>query len=397
MEVQGTYSEELNLIKLSFAKTTPDLPPTMQLNQLIDYKVETKANGVLIDFNFSRDSPKFEYIKSNKESTSYLTIAQSSLTDELLFSKTFKKSYPIKSIQPILLPQSIIQFTIEFNTKEFKILSSSATLSKPNQIRIQVNFKSDIKSIYESEQRASQTQHLVDERQKWNLDVITLDAGHGGKDPGANGSTGLLEKNVSLAISLKLAQILKEQFPHIKIIFTRDTDKFVPLDERGKIANEHQSKLFISLHCNASSNISAYGVEVYLLGLHKTEAALAIAERENSVINAEVDFKTRYESYTEENLITLTMAQNAFITQSHSLAELVHSEITFNTGQQPRGVRQAGFMVLWTPSMPSILVETGYITNKDEEKFLASEEGQNKIAQSIANAIAKYKNKYEAQ
>ncbi|PIO47944.1 MAG: hypothetical protein CMR00_07505 [[Chlorobium] sp. 445] len=185
--------------------------------------------------------------------------------------------------------------------------------------------------------------------------------------------------------------------PDVKVIYTRKTDVFVELDERGRIANKNNAKLFVSVHCNASLNKKAEGTEVYLLGLHKTEAALKVAQRENAVIAEEANYQNRYKDYTDENLIMVTMAQSAFMQQSEKLAELVSKNIAARTGLQNNGVRQAGFMVLWTPSMPSILVETGYITHAENEKFLTSEAGQQKVAEAIYDAILKFQYEYHAQ
>jgi N-acetylmuramoyl-L-alanine amidase len=151
------------------------------------------------------------------------------------------------------------------------------------------------------------------------------------------------------------------------------------------------------VHCNASLNKKAEGTEVYLLGLHKTEAALRVAQRENAVIMQESDYQNRYKDYTDENLILVTMAQSAFMQQAEKLAELVSKSIAARSGLQNNGVKQAGFMVLWTPSMPSILVEAGYITHAEDEKFLASESGQQKIAEAIYDAIVKFQYEYHAQ
>jgi N-acetylmuramoyl-L-alanine amidase len=136
---------------------------------------------------------------------------------------------------------------------------------------------------------------------------------------------------------------------------------------------------------------------VYLLGLHKTDAALKVAQRENAVVFEESNYEERYKNFTEENLIMITMAQNAFLHQSEKLAEIISNDIARRANRQNRGVRQAGFMVLWTPSMPSILIETGYISNPNEEKFLASETGQNQIAEAIFEGLEKYRRDYEAQ
>jgi len=214
---------------------------------------------------------------------------------------------------------------------------------------------------------------------------------------GTHGPRGTLEKDVAFSIVKKLGRLLRDNFPSMKIVYTRDTDVKIPLDERGKIANRAKAKLFVSVHCNANPNRDQNGVETYFLGLHKTDAALDVAKRENAVIQNEDDYQNRYQDFTDENVIMITLAQSAFSQQSQKLAELVNKNITVRTDEAGRGVKQAGFMVLWTPSMPSILVESGFLTNAEEERFLASDKGQQKIAEAIFAAIKKYKSEYESQ
>lgn len=222
--------------------------------------------------------------------------------------------------------------------------------------------------------------------------TIVIDPGHGGKDSGCIGSE-LKEKNVALEIALRLGQKLQEYNPRIKIIFTRTDDVFIPLFERTAIANRNNADLFISIHCNASKNASAKGSETFVMGLHRSKENLEIAKRENQAVLLEEDYQVNYGGYdpnSPEGHIILSMYQNHNLNNSITLAEHIENSIS-KTGQKvSRGVKQAGFVVLRTATMPSILVETGFLTNQKEEASLIDSEGRDKMAQSIFEGLYNY-------
>lgn len=358
--------------------------------------VDEKANGVIIRIFATQPNVQYEFIPPDANGTAYLTFVKSTGNIAALTQKFSKTSF-LKNVQAIRLKSGALQLTFEFNVARYKIKSSEFARERgSNNFLMLILRDVNVEEILENEKVERIKGELEQEREKWKLDVICLDAGHGGKDPGAIGASGSYEKNVALAIVLKVGKLLEKNMPDVKIIYTRKSDVFVELDERGRIANKNNAKLFVSVHCNASLNKKAEGTEVYLLGLHKTEAALKVAQRENAVIAEEADYQNRYKDYTDENLIMVTMAQSAFMQQSEKLAELVSKNIAARSGLQNNGVKQAGFMVLWTPSMPSILVETGYITHAENEKFLTSEAGQQKIAEAIYDAIVKFQYEYHA-
>lgn len=222
--------------------------------------------------------------------------------------------------------------------------------------------------------------------------TIVIDAGHGGKDSGAVGKTGYLEKKLVLAVSLKLGAYIKEKIPNVKVIYTRDDDTFVELHERANIANRNKADLFISIHANSASSSSAHGTETFVLGLHKTEENLRVAKRENSVVKYEENTEKHYklDLTSPEGMIHLSMMQQAYLDQSIRLAGKVQHQFTKRVLRQDRGVRQAGFMVLHQTTMPSILIELGFLTNADEEKFLKSETGQDYMASAIFRAVRDY-------
>lgn len=221
---------------------------------------------------------------------------------------------------------------------------------------------------------------------------VVLDPGHGGKDPGAMRGN-LVEKEIVLNVALKVGELLKLD-KDIKVIFTRKTDVFVEVAERTKIANREKADVFVSIHVNAAKNTAAYGAETYIMGISKNEANLDVAKRENAVITLEDNYEKHYEGYDPnrpESLIGLTLMQEQFIKQSIDLASKIQVRFKDEVLRTDRGVRQGPFWVLHSALMPSILVELGFISNKEEGGYLNSEEGKNELAKAIARAIRDYK------
>ncbi len=225
--------------------------------------------------------------------------------------------------------------------------------------------------------------------------VIVIDPGHGGKDPGAVSKT-VREKDVVLGIGLKLGKLINENYPDVKVVFTRNTDVFIPLIERSRIANKSKADLFISLHANFCATPSTRGTETFTLGLHRSNDNLDVAKKENSVILMEDDYKTTYEDFDpnlSESYIMFEMMQDLYMDQSLSFADAIQHQFKSRIESSNRGVKQAGFLVLRQSSMPSVLVETGFISNKEEANYISSEDGQRNIALSILEAFRKFKNK----
>ena len=226
--------------------------------------------------------------------------------------------------------------------------------------------------------------------------TIVLDAGHGGKDPGRPTQYGYKEKDIALSIVLKVGKLLSNE-KDINVIYTRKTDVFVDLFKRGKIANNADADLFVSVHCNAH-NSNAYGSETYVLGIHRNKTNMEVAKAENEVIYLEDNYEKHYEGFdpnSPESLIGLTLIQEDYLDQSILLADYVQGNFTNQLKRKNRGVKQAGFIVLHQTYMPSILIETGFITNKKEGDYLNSKKGQDQISKSIAQAILKYKSQLE--
>lgn len=228
--------------------------------------------------------------------------------------------------------------------------------------------------------------------------TVVIDPGHGGKDPGAIGGKKTQEKDVVLNVALLLGKKIQEKYPDVKVIYTRSTDEFIGLAERATIANKAGADLFISLHCNAAENKTANGLESWVLGLHKSEASLEVAKKENSAILMEDGHEGTYEDFNPNDpdaYIALAMRQNAFLDQSLLFADYIQKNGCGDLKRFNRGVKQAGFVVLYRATMPSVLVELGFLSHTEEEKFLASEDGQEKLATELFDAFIAYKTQKE--
>lgn len=228
--------------------------------------------------------------------------------------------------------------------------------------------------------------------------VVVIDAGHGGHDPGAVGKISK-EKNINLSVALKLGKQIKRNCSDVKVIYTRERDVFIPLDRRAEIANDAKADLFISIHTNAlANNRVAKGASTWTLGLAKSDANLEVAKRENSVILYENDYKTRYAGFnpnSAESYIIFEFMQDKYMSQSVHLASLVQKHFRHSCQRVDRGVHQAGFLVLKASAMPSILVELGFISTPDEERYLNSETGTTTLADGIFRAFLAYKREQE--
>lgn len=229
------------------------------------------------------------------------------------------------------------------------------------------------------------------------LKKIVIDAGHGGDDPGAVGKKSK-EKDIALAIALKLGKCIKENLPEVEVVYTRSTDKFVELYKRARIANEEKADLFISIHCNSTKSPESSGTETWVMGLHKSQANLEVAKKENSTILLENDYSQQYDGFdpnSPEANIIFSLYQNIYLDQSLTLAAKVQNQFTAKLGKLNRGVKQAGFLVLYKTTMPGVLIETGFISNSAEEEYLMSEKGQTQLASAIFRAVRDYKNELE--
>ena len=238
-----------------------------------------------------------------------------------------------------------------------------------------------------------------DDDPKKTIQVVVLDAGHGGKDPGALGKKSR-EKDIVLAITLKVGKYIEENFKDVKVIYTRTEDEFIELHKRAEIANSNSADLFISIHANGSKQSNAYGTETFVLGTAHNERNLEVVMAENSVIELEEDYSSNYEGFdpnSVESYIAFSLMQSTYLLQSLEFASFVQDQFRDRAKRNDRGVKQHLLVVLWKTTMPSVLIETGFITNPVEEKYLMSEDGQTYLASAIYRAFKDYKEEIESK
>lgn len=226
--------------------------------------------------------------------------------------------------------------------------------------------------------------------------TVVIDPGHGGRDVGALGRVSK-EKDINLKVALALGDLIKKNYPGIKVVYTRSKDAFVELGRRAAIANKAKADLFISIHTNSTAagrkGTTAQGTETFTLGMHRAADNLAVAKRENSVITLETNYEQTYEGFdpsSSESYIIFELMQDQYMASSVDFASMVQKQFATTAKRVNKGVHQAGFLVLREVSMPSVLIELGFINNRQEEKFLASEWGQKQLAKSIYNAFQAY-------
>jgi N-acetylmuramoyl-L-alanine amidase len=340
--------------------------------------LDEKANGTLIRLRSEKRIPS--YTSSFKEGIVYITLKNSS-ADVNKMKKSGGKGV-IKEIKA-----KNVRNNLELQISVTKDYTASEVLNIDNSNDLMIAIHNKIFSNKDSNNK---------NKEKWDFDVIVIDAGHGGKDVGAIGINGVREKDINLGVALKLGKLIETNMKNVKVVYTRSNDTFVELYKRGKIANEKGGKLFISIHCNSTPQrpTNASGFEVYLLRPGRTQEAIQIASRENGVIQYE-DNPKRYEKLTDENFILVSMAHSSYMKYSEKFSDLLDKQFGNNLNYGSRGIKQAGFYVLVGASMPSVLIETGFLTNRKDAAYLNSDNGQSKIAESILNAIKNYRDYYQ--
>ncbi|TNF43750.1 MAG: N-acetylmuramoyl-L-alanine amidase [Bacteroidetes bacterium] len=229
------------------------------------------------------------------------------------------------------------------------------------------------------------------------ISVVVIDPGHGGKDFGASVGNAK-EKDIVLDLALRLGNSIKAEYPEIKVIYTRTKDVFIPLYERANIANKNKADLFISIHVNGTDKTSVQGTETFVLGQHRSKDNLEVAKKENSVILLEDDYNTKYEGFdpnSPESYIMFELVQDEYLEQSVMFASAIQNQFRLNAKRIDRSVKQAGFLVLRQTTMPSVLIEVGFISHANERSYLVSEKGKAALSSSIFNAFSDYKKKIE--
>ena len=343
------------------------------------YEIVNKNNGTMIMLKTNKLFEK-KLISASLSSNGWISLTiPGAYIDSIGIRESVKKD-PITKVKMTQMNQSAqVSFLLNDVLEEHEISCSSNRID----LLIRTNIQENKRKIKEN-------------RNKWLFDIIVLDAGHGGKDPGAVSRKGTKEKDITLKIVKLLGKKLENNLG-CEVVYTRYKDIFIPLKQRTKIANESNGKLFISVHANSHKDKRVRGFETYLLRPGKTSDAVEVAQRENSVIKTYED-NNKYKKFDMNQIIMASMAQSKFMQESERLALEIQNKIgkVLTKERYNRGVKQAGFQVLVGASMPNILIELGFITNRDEEKLLLSSKYQEKLAQAIFEAIARFKRKEES-
>ena len=314
-----------------------------------------------------------------------------SKTEKIIFYIDGKKIKITNQIAFIIIDDNLYQLSsnvVKQNNNYYVPTESFLNIINNLSTSISLTFKTNqinLSNLIELPKKTVKVD-LKSEKEKWEFKTIVIDAGHGGKDPGAVGYRGTKEKDIALDVAKRLEKKLTKNMD-IKVVMTRDEDVFLRLSERTKIANENNGSLFISIHTNAAEDRRASGFETFLIGLNKNEYAAKVAARENAVL--ELEGKSGQE-LTGEDLIQATIAQAAFASSSETFADMVQKEIKKRVQSRDRGVKQAGFVVLARASMPNVLVELGFISNPAEEKKLRSPQYRDQLATAIYRAVKQY-------
>ncbi|MFA7629877.1 MAG: N-acetylmuramoyl-L-alanine amidase, partial [Candidatus Neomarinimicrobiota bacterium] len=341
-------------------------------------------NGTVIRIRTSKTFPR-DYCRVWQGNNSYLYI---SIYDASADLNTLARSYPsgvIREIIPVMAKESL-----QFNVKLRMRIDGMEYFIEPESGDI-------IVSLRHAYQKSATPLDEDGMKQRWLIDTIVIDPGHGGsKSPGAVAPDGTLEKDIVLDVSRRLGSLLESRLG-VRVVYTREKDVFVPLWQRPKIANEAAGKLFVSIHCNSSESSRPYGTETFILAPKSTEESIAIAARENKVIELEDD-RERYEKLlSPEQYILSTMAQGIYMKESESLAQAVEMNFKNRNGARSRGVKQASFIVLIGPAMPAILTEIGFISNYNELNKLKKDSYRQEIAHALYLAITEFKENYERE
>ena len=342
--------------------------------------IEQKSNGTILRVNTSRqfsDGDISSFVNNN--GWFYLTVREG-IIDTSMIKKTDTRGVVTKITSNQFDESAQLAFRLRSDIIGHEVYQSS----DPNAIV--VTLRTPFKKL---------ASHIKDMKNRWRLDTVVLDAGHGGKDPGTIGRKGTAEKDIVLDITKRVGSLLEEN-THINVMYTREEDVFIPVWKRTKIANETNGKLFVSIHVNSNPNRNVRGFETYLLKPGKTDDAIEVASRENAVIRMEEGkARKKYNAMTGENLIMATMAQSMFMKESEDLAAYIQEELDPLLDSPNRGLKQAGFYVLIGASMPNVLVEVGFISNPNEERKLKSAAYRKKVAKGIYSGIMRFRKSRE--
>lgn len=349
-------------------------------------QITAKTNGTLIHIFSSKEFNRKDVHLKLVNGWLYVEVSGAKIDTASINQK--KRSGLVSEIKSIQFDQSA---SLGFKLRK-KVLSYDLLTETGNS-----DLLISLRTEEPLEAKDTEKQKLDDQKKDWRIHTIVIDPGHGGKDPGAVGYGKVYEKNIVLPVALKLGKEINKRLPDVKVVYTRKTDVFIPLYRRTKIANENNGKLFISLHCNWNPNKSARGFETFFLSADKEARARDVVLKENESISFESSMdQKRYEGV---NFVLATMAQNAFIKYSQYLATTVQKAVTkklASLDMKSRGVKQGAFWVMVGATMPNILVEMGFISNRYEAKILQRNSTQTKLASAICDGLVKYKTDIES-
>lgn len=373
---------EISPFPISFDKERSVISLVKEGTNIHTISTEEKVNGILIKVSTLNHFSESELAVRTSENWLYLDVYGGIVDTTRLRMKGSNKL--IREMKPVQLPESA---QLSFKMRKRLELKDVSMSSINNEILL---------SIRTSEKLPEDiVVDLTTERQKWLIDKIIIDPGHGGRDPGTVGSGNLYEKDIALDIAKRLKKLLENRLD-VEVLLTRSRDVFVDLRERSAIANRNKGKLFVSIHVNANRSRRIYGMETYILGTARTKEDEEIAEKENSVIKFE-DSWGPYADLSNENSILLSMARNSFEVESQKIASKIQSHVRRDLGTRDGGVRQGPFQVLVGTLMPKVYVEVGYLSNSRERKNLRKKSYRQKIAETVFKGIKEFKQTSESQ
>ena len=370
-----TYDDDLKTLEIRTA-----------LVNITGVSIQRKSNGTLIKISTTREFPLDSYRAWINRDLGwlYLTIVNG-ISDSISIISAPTNGAVVKVV-PVQMEESTqLSFKLKGEVENPEIYQTT----NPHQIVISLRTPERIT-------RKQVEDDLLRNSERWLIDTIVLDAGHGGKDPGSISASGLKEKDVVLDIVKRIGKLIEKKLK-VNVVYTREEDVYVSLEERGKIANRNEGKLFISIHLNSfPKNRNVRGFEVYILRPGKTASAIEVAERENSVLRFDDKSSAeKFEKQATEKLILASLTQAAFMSESEDLSGMLEKELKKKISSPSRGVKQAGFYVLVGASMPHAYIEAGFLSNRREEKNFRSSKYKQKFAEAVYEGVRKFKHKYE--
>jgi N-acetylmuramoyl-L-alanine amidase len=353
-----------------------------QINENITgIEIFDKGNGTVVKLSTSRTFKPSDVSASLSDGWLNVTCYGGALDSAFLSSAPV--SGLIREIRPYQFAQSA---QISFRLSQ--AMADRSVNVEPNAVYI---------SAWSSERSArTPLYNPAADKQKWAIDCIVLDPGHGGLDPGAIGPSKLKEKEVTMDIALRLKTLLKNRLPGVSVLLTRENDMFLGLKERTQFANANRGKLFISIHTDANQSRSVRGFTTYLLGMSRTPEAIEAAQKENSVVQMEASSEA-YKEFQDASYILNSIAQSSYLKESQDLAQMINQALRKAIGIPDLGMHKCGFWVLVGAAMPSVLVETAFISNREEERLLKTRSFRQKIAEGLCESIGRFKNRYEME